>query len=239
MEEAFMMDNIPYKVVGAFAFYNRKEIKDLVAYLKLIYNEKDNVNLLRCINTPKRGIGTKTLENSQLKADSEGKSIYEVIDSGKELAFKNIIEDLKQKASDSSLTDLVDYVLNHSGMRSELVNEKSLEADIRLENLEEFKSITKGFEERSGVVSLEEFLMQISLVSNSEDVKEEYDKVSLMTMHAAKGLEFDVVFAVGIEEGIMPHSGIDTSESDIEEERRLFYVRLLELKSIYIFLMQG
>ncbi|MDD2202960.1 MAG: UvrD-helicase domain-containing protein [Bacilli bacterium] len=230
MEEFFMMESIPYKVVGAFAFYNRREIRDLVAYLKLIYNEKDNVNLLRCINSPKRGIGAKTIENLQTKAECEDKSIYEVIDSGKELAFKKIIEDLKEKAAESSLTELVDYVINHSGMRQDLVNEKSIEADIRLENLEEFKSITKGFEERSGLVSLEEFLMQVSLVSNSEDVKDEFEKVSLMTMHAAKGLEFDIVFAVGIEEGIMPHNGFDTTESDIEEERRLFYVAITRAK---------
>lgn len=238
MEEYFMMENIPYKVVGAFAFYNRKEIKDLVAYLKLVYNEKDNVNLLRCINTPKRGIGAKSLENLQIKADAEDKSIYEVIESGKELGFKNIIEDLKKKAADNSLTDLVDYVLNNSGMRQDLANEKSIEADIRLENLEEFKSITRGFEERSGVISLEDFLMQVSLVSNSEDVKDEFEKVSLMTMHAAKGLEFDVVFAVGIEEGIMPHTGIDTMDTDIEEERRLFYVTITRAKK-HLFLLNA
>jgi DNA helicase-2/ATP-dependent DNA helicase PcrA len=230
MEECFMMEAVPYKVVGAFAFYNRKEIKDLVAYLKLIYNEKDNVSLLRCINSPKRGIGAKTIENLQIKADSEDKSIYEVIDSGKELGFKNIIEDLKKKSLESSLTELVDYVINHSGMKQDLVNEKSIEADIRIENLEEFKSITRGFEERSGLISLEDFLMQVSLVSNSEDVKDEFHKVSLMTMHAAKGLEFDIVFAVGIEEGILPHNGFDSTESDIEEERRLFYVTITRAK---------
>jgi DNA helicase-2/ATP-dependent DNA helicase PcrA len=235
LEEYFMMDNIPYKVVGAFSFYNRKEIKDLVAYLKLVYNEKDDVNLLRCINVPKRGIGPKTLDNLQLKADSENKSIYEVIDSGKELSFKNLIEEFKEKAANSSLTELVEYVINASGMKQELISEKSIEADIRIENLEEFKSITREFEERSGVISLEEFLMQISLVTNSEDAKDEIDKVSLMTMHAAKGLEFDAVFAVGIEEGIMPHSGFDSSESDIEEERRLFYVTITRAKkSLYI-----
>jgi DNA helicase-2/ATP-dependent DNA helicase PcrA len=216
LEEYFMMENVPYKVVGAFAFYNRKEIKDLVAYLKLIYNEKDDVSLLRAIGVPRRGIGPKTLDNLQVKADLEGKSIYEAIDGGKELLFKNMIEDFKNKAMESSLTELVEYVIDNSGMKQELISEKSIEADIRLENLEEFKSITRGFEERSGVVSLEEFLMQVSLVSNSEDVKEEKEKVSLMTMHAAKGLEFDVVFAVGIEEGIMPHVGIDTVEADID-----------------------
>jgi DNA helicase-2/ATP-dependent DNA helicase PcrA len=123
-------------------------------------------------------------------------------------------------------------------MKQDLISEKSIEADIRLENLEEFKSITRGFEERSGVISLEDFLMQISLVTNSEDVKDEYEKVSLMTMHAAKGLEFDAVFAVGIEEGIMPHTGIDTLETDIEEERRLFYVTITRAKK-YLFLVNA
>ena len=113
-------------------------------------------------NTPKRGIGAKTIENLQLKADEEGKSLYEVIDNGKEMQFKNIIEGFKLKAEESSLTKLVEHVINHSGMKQELINENSIEADIRLENLEEFKSITKHFEERSGLISLDEFLMQIS-----------------------------------------------------------------------------
>ncbi len=230
LEEFFLMNNIPHKVVGAFSFYNRKEIKDLVSYLKLVHNERDNVSLVRCINTPKRGIGAKAIDNLQLKADEKGKSIYEIIDSGKELQFKNMIEGFKLKAEESSLTELVEYVINHSGMKQELVNENSIESDIRLENLEEFKSITREFEERSGLISLDEFLMQISLVTNSEDIKEEIAKVSLMTMHAAKGLEFDVVFAVGLEEGIIPHNSVETTEADIEEERRLFYVAITRAK---------
>jgi len=235
MEDYFIMEQIPYKVVGAFAFYNRKEIKDLVSYLKLIYNEKDNVNLLRCINTPRRGIGLKTIDDLQFKADLEDKSIYEVIESGKELVFKNLIEDFKIKAGDMSITELVDYIINESGMKRELISEKSIEADIRLENIEEFKSITFGAEERNGVISLEDFLVQISLVSNSEEVKDEFEKVSLMTMHAAKGLEFDAIFAIGIEEGLMPHTGFDTSEADFEEERRLFYVAITRArKHLYI-----
>ena len=238
LEEHFMLENIPYKVVGAYAFYNRKEIKDLIAYLKLIYNDKDDVNLIRCINVPKRGIGAKTTDKLQMKADVEKVSIYEVIDGGKELIFKNLIEDFKQKASESSLTELVEYVINKSGMKQELLNEQSIEANIRLENLDEFKSIAMAFEEHNGVVSLEEFLMQISLVSNSDDTKDEREKVSLMTMHAAKGLEFDVVFAVGLEEGIMPHTGFDASKSDIEEERRLFYVTITRAKK-HLFLVNA
>ena len=230
LEEQFMMGKVPYKVVGSYSFYNRKEIKDLVAYLRLIYNTKDNVSLLRCINTPKRGIGPKTLEQLELKSLDEEKSIYEVIDSGRELGFKTFIEDAIKYAENNTLTDLVEYILEYSGLRDELKTEKTPEADARLENLEEFKSLTQEFEEREENIVLEQFLMQISLVSNSDDLKEEYDKISLMTMHAAKGLEFDVVFAVGIEDGIIPHSGYDQDNSELEEERRLFYVAITRAK---------
>ena len=147
MEDVLLRENIPYKVVGSFYFYNRKEIKDLISYMKLIYNQHDDVSLLRIINSPKRGIGAKTIENLTEKANEQGKSIFEVIDSGKELAFKHMIEDLIIREQNLSLTELVEEILIKSGMKQELVNEKSMEADIRLENLEEFKTITKSFEE--------------------------------------------------------------------------------------------
>ena len=134
IEEELLHHNIPYKVVGSFYFYNRKEIKDLISYLKLIYNPHDDISLLRIINTPKRGIGLKTIENLTLKAISENKSIYEAIDSGKELQFKNIIEKIKQKQEELSLTELIDYILNETGLKQELENEKTIEAEIRLEN---------------------------------------------------------------------------------------------------------
>ena len=139
LEEEMLKENLPYRVVGSFYFYSRKEIKDLIAYLRLIHNSKDNISLLRVINTPKRGIGLKTIENLTKKADLENKSIYEVIDSGKELQFKELIENLKKVAEELTLTQLIDKVLDASGMKQELESEKSLEAEIRLENLEEFK----------------------------------------------------------------------------------------------------
>ena len=230
LEEEMLKENFPYRVVGSFYFYNRKEIKDLIAYLRLIHNTKDNVSLLRIINTPKRGIGLKTIENLTTKADLEDKSIYEVISSGKELAFKEIIEKLIRIKEELTLTELIDKVLDASGIRSELESEKTLEAEIRLENLEEFKSITKSFEEREGVVSLEEFLLEISLVSDVEEYKDDDNRINLMTVHSVKGLEFDYVFVVGMEEGIFPHMNSLMEEAEVEEERRLMYVAITRAK---------
>ncbi len=230
LEEEMLKENIPYRVVGSFYFYSRKEIKDLMAYLRLIHNEKDNVSLLRVINTPKRGIGLKTIQNLSTLSEIEGKSIYEVIQSGKELEFKKIIEDLKRVSEDLTLTELVDKILDTTGMRRELEGEKTLEADIRLENLEEFKSITKAFEERDGLISLEDFLFEVSLVSDREDYKDSSNKVSLMTVHSVKGLEFKQVFVVGMEEGIFPHMNSLMDNQELEEERRLAYVAITRAK---------
>ena len=231
IEEAFLTSNISYNIVGSYAFYNRKEIKDLIAYLKLIYNPKDDVSLLRVINYPKRGIGNKSIENLAIKANVDNKSLYEVIDSGKELSFKEIIDSLIEKEKSLSLTELIDVVLNDSGIKQDLESEKSIEADIRLENLEEFKSITKGFEEREGIATLGEFLDELSLVSDASEAKNDTsDKVTLMTMHAVKGLEFDYVFVIGFEEGLFPHMNSFESNDEMEEERRLCYVAITRAK---------
>ena len=205
IEEEMLKENMPYKVIGSINFYNRKEIKDLLAYLRLIHNSRDNVSLLRVINTPKRGIGLKTIDNLTEKADLEGTSIYDAISSGKELEFKTIIEKLKAISEELTLTELIDKVLDASGMKADLESEKSLEAEVRLENLEEFKSITKTFEEREGLVSLEDFLLETTLVSDVEEYKNDPNRISLMTVHSVKGLEFNHVFVVGMEEGIFPH----------------------------------
>ena len=226
MEEELLKENLSYRVVGSFYFYSRKEIKDLIAYLRLIHNEKDNVSLLRVINTPKRGIGNKTVNNLINIANIENKSIYEVISSGKELEFKNMIEDLKEISKNITLTELIDKVLDVTGIKEEYKNEKTLEADIRIENLEEFKSITKSFEEKYGLVSLEDFLLEISLVSDVNEYKDDKNRISLMTVHSVKGLEFDNVFVIGLEEGIFPHINSLMDNSEIEEERRLMYVAI-------------
>lgn len=226
MEEALLRENIPYKVVGSFYFYKRKEIKDLIAYLNVIYNQDDDINLLRIINVPKRGIGLKTIENLISKANDEGKSVYDIISSGKEMEFKKIINELIELKESSSLTELVDYVLEKTGMKMELIAENTLDSEVRLENLEEFKSITKNFEERNGIISLEEFLTEISLVSDIEEHKNNNEVVTLMTVHSAKGLEFDNVFIIGLEEGIFPHVNSFQEIASLEEERRLCYVAI-------------
>ena len=226
VEEEFLKQNIPYRIVGGFSFYQRKEIKDLLAYLKLIYNPKDDISFLRVINTPKRGIGLKTIDNLTAKADSKGLSLFEVIETGKELKFKELILELQKVSETVTLTELIDKVLESSGLKAELESEKSIESEIRLENLEEFKSITKAFEERMGLVSLEDFLYEVSLVNDKDEYKDPRHKVSLMTIHSVKGLEYDYVFVLGLEEGIFPHLNSLMSNSDVEEERRLCYVAI-------------
>ena len=232
IERGFIENTIPYKVVGSYAYFNRKEIKDLVAYLRLINNKDDDVSLLRAINAPKRGIGNKTIEKLEEKADNEGTSIFNVIDSGKELAFKNLILDINEKMKDKSFVDFVELVLDESGLREEYELEKTLENEAKLENLEEFKSIAKNFEDYNPGATLEEFLIEISLISDVKETKDDDDVVTLMTMHAVKGLEFDVVFVTGLEEGLFPHSNSMYEESELEEERRLFYVAITRAKKV-------
>ena len=232
IEEEMLKNGIPYKIVGSFYFYNRKEIKDLLCYLRLINNTDDDVSLLRVINTPKRGIGEKTLDNLGNIANINGVSLFEAIDSGKELAFKNLILSMREKCENVTLTDMVEIVLNDSGLREDLASDKSLESEIRLENLEEFKSITKSYEEEYGVISLNDFLNEISLVSDISEHQDGTNKVNLMTIHAVKGLEFDNVFVIGMEEGIFPHynSINEGTMAAIEEERRLCYVAITRAK---------
>lgn len=230
IEEEFLKNKIPYKIVGGIGFYSRKEIKDVLAYLRLIYNEKDNISLLRVINTPKRGVGSKTISNLIEKANSDEKSIYEVIVGGKELEFKNIIEELKKFSESLTITELVDKILDITGIRKEYENDKTLESDIRLENLEELKTVTRTFEEKEGIVSLEDFLCEVSLVSDVNEYDEDKNRVSLMTVHSVKGLEFDYVFITGLEEGIFPHMNSLMNNSDLEEERRLCYVAITRAK---------
>jgi len=232
IEEEMLKNGIPYKIIGSFYFYNRKEIKDLLCYLRLINNQNDDISFQRVINEPKRGIGEKTLEALNQTAISKECSLFEAIDSGKELKFKELILSMKEKCETSSLTEMVEIVLNESGLKQDLKNEKTLEAEIRLENLEEFKSITKSYEEEYGIISLSDFLNEISLVSDVSEHQDGNNKVSLMTIHAVKGLEFNHVFVIGMEEGIFPHynSINEGTSAAIEEERRLCYVAITRAK---------
>ncbi len=234
IEEAFLKEGLPFRIVGSYFFYNRKEIKDLISYLHLIYNKNDDVSLERVINVPKRGIGSKTLEKLRNEALISDSSMFDVISSGKELEFKNLILDLIEESKNTNLSGLVDLILDKSGMRKELEESNALESEIRLENLEEFKSITLSFEER-GIYNLDEFLEDISLVSDKAEYKNQDDGVTLMTLHSAKGLEFDNVFLIGLEEGIFPHSRSYESPTELEEERRLCYVGITRArKNLYL-----
>lgn len=231
LEEEMLKNGIPYRIVGSFYFYNRKEIKDLLCYLRLINNPLDDVSLLRVINTPKRGIGDKTIDALSEKANNENISLFDAISEGKELKFKNLILEMQELTQNLTLTQIVDMVLDKSGMKEEF-GDKTLDGEIRLENLEEFKSITKNYEEEYGVLNLEDFLAEISLVSDVEEYKDEDNRVSLMTIHSVKGLEFDNVFVTGMEEEIFPHyNSINEGTRDaIEEERRLCYVAITRAK---------
>ena len=228
-EQEFLRENLPFRIVGSFYFYSRKEIKDLLAYLRLIHNPNDDISLMRCINTPKRGIGPKTISEIEKSASFYNTSMFEAIKDGKALEFKNLILELTEDLKSSTLTEFIDIVLNKSGMKKSLKEEKTLEADIRLENLEEFKSVTKAFEEQVGIISLEEFLLEISLVSDVEEYRDDPNRISLMTVHSVKGLEFDNVFITGLEEGIFPHKN-SYSKDELEEERRLMYVAITRAK---------
>jgi len=235
IEENMLGENIPYKIVGSFYFYNRREIKDLISYLRLIYNTSDDISLSRIINVPKRKIGLKTLEKISLKAINENKSMFDAIESGKELEFKKLILELIKDGEEMSLTELVDDILDKTGIKKELESENTIESIARLENLEEFKSITLNFEARYGIISLEDFLNEISLVSDIEEAKDNKDVVTMMTVHAAKGLEFDYVFLVGMEENLFPHIRSISDNSELEEERRLCYVAVTRAKKkLYI-----
>ena len=229
IEEVFLSKGVPCKVVGSYFFIDRKEIKDLIAYLRLIYNQDDEISLRRVINVPKRGIGEAALRTLEDVAKEKNTNMFEALSSRKELEFKEIILKLKEISENSSLTDLIDSVLELSGMKRELESSKSLDDEIRLENLQEFKSITASYEERTGSVNLGDFLEEITLISDVSNHKSDGEEVTLMTLHSAKGLEFKIVFLVGMEEGLFPHN-MSIMEDNLEEERRLCYVGITRAK---------
>ena len=231
-EEMFIKANVPYKVVGSYYFYQRKEIKDLISYLRLIANHNDEISLRRVINVPKRKIGPTKIKNLETEANILGTTLFDTISKGNELDFKNLILELTKDSEYLSLSELVDDVLEKSGMLKELKEDNSLESDLRLENLMEFKSITASFEERTGSVNLNDFLEEISLIADMSEHREYNEAVTLMTIHSAKGLEFDVVFIIGMEETIFPHANSLMEQGGIEEERRLMYVAITRARDL-------
>ena len=238
MEEVLIKSNIPYTIVGGIKFYERKEIKDLLAYLRLIVNPNDDISLERVINVPKRGIGATSLEKITQFAVENGISLYDALDqveliglSGRATKaareFHEMIENFAKMQEYLSLTELTEQVIEKTGYKQMLQVENTLEAQSRLENLEEFLSVTQHFENTSEDQSLVAFLTDLALIAdidNLDEEEEDRDRVILMTLHSAKGLEFPVVFIIGMEEGIFPHSRSLTEPEEMEEERRLAYV---------------
>jgi DNA helicase II / ATP-dependent DNA helicase PcrA len=238
MEEVLLKSNIEYSIVGGIKFYDRKEIKDILSYLRLIANPDDDISLQRVINVPKRGIGSSTIDKIANFALTHDMSMYQALEAIDLIGlspkitkavseFRDFIQNYTRMQEYLSVTELVDEVLDKSGYREMLKAEKSLEAESRLENLEEFLSVTKNFEETSEDKSLIAFLTDLALVADIDRLDEDgqkTDAVVLMTLHSAKGLEFPVVFLIGMEEGVFPHSRSLMEEAEMEEERRLAYV---------------
>lgn len=240
IEDILRRENIPYKIIGGLKFYERKEIKDAIAYLRLIYNPSDNLSLKRIINEPKRGIGKTSLDNIQEISDKTGTSMYEIIKHAEEFGlnrvkanaeeFINLIEGLRAKKEEFNISDLLKEVLSKSGYTKALELENSVEAETRIQNLDEFLTVAIEFEEESADNTLAEFLESITLSSDIDEIQDEDNTVTLMTLHSAKGLEFPVVFLVGMEEGIFPGYKSIVEPRELEEERRLFYVGITRAK---------
>ncbi len=243
LEEMLLRQGIPYRVLAGLRFYDRKEIKDIIAYLRVIHNSSDSVSLRRIINEPKRGIGNTTLSHAQDIAESINSSMYDVICDANlysELSraavklkeFTAMIDTLRHAQKSMKLTDFVDFVLERTSYRQSLVLENSIEAQSRLENLDEFMSVVKEYEATAEEPSLADFLENVSLVADIDNYDEEQPTVVLMTIHSAKGLEFPIVFIAGMEEGLFPGTRSMLDMEEIEEERRLCYVAITRAKEI-------
>ena len=252
IEEALMSNSIPYKIVGGLKFYDRKEIKDIIAYLKLIYNHSDSASLRRIINTPKRSIGDTTVNKLAALADETDCSIFDVLDDIENIddfnastktrliGFRDLIKDFSRNQNSVELSEFVPIVLERSGYMAELREENSIESQSRIENLQEFVNVVREFEsdeflgdEEDDLGLLGNFLSQVALVSDIDQLNEDDKSVTLMTLHAAKGLEFPVVFLAGLEEGMFPHSrsiAFGAPSGELEEERRLMYVGITRAK---------
>ena len=240
IEDIFRRENIPYRIVGGLKFYERKEIKDIIAYLRLIQNGSDNLSLKRIINEPKRGIGKTSLEKVEQLAEQNEVSMYEIIKNAEQYGlnrvylnsreFVNTIEELKEEKEKLTISELIKKTLKKTGYTKALENENTIEAENRIENLEEFLTVAIEFEEEFAENSLSEFLEGITLSSDLDNVEETEDVVTLMTLHSAKGLEFPVVFLIGMEEGIFPGYKSISEPRELEEERRLCYVGITRAK---------
>ena len=245
IEDIFRRENIPYKMIGGLKFYERKEIKDAIAYLRLIHNQADNLSLQRVINEPKRGIGQTSMEKIEAIAEANNISMYAVIKNAEQYGlnkvylnsreFINTIEELSSKKEETLISELLKEVLNKTGYTKALELENTAQAESRIENLNEFLTVAMEFEEENAENSLAEFLESITLSSDIDGMEDTEDSVTLMTLHSAKGLEFPVVFLIGMEEGLFPSYRSIGEQRELEEERRLCYVGITRAKE-YLFL---
>lgn len=246
LEDMLLRKGVPYRVLAGMRFYDRKEIKDVLAYLRFINNPSDAVSLKRIINEPKRGIGQTTMAKAEALAAQHGLSLYDVLkkadcypetvrSSAKILEFVNFAEALMAKKNSTDLCDFVEEVIEKSGYRRVLQMENSIEAQTRLENIDEFVSVVKEYVNTEEETSFSGFLESVALVADIDGYDEEQPSVVLMTIHSAKGLEFPVVFIAGLDEGIFPSNRSIVSVEDVEEERRLCYVAITRAKQqLYI-----
>ena len=242
LEDILRREDIPYKIVGGLKFYERKEIKDVIAYLRLVHNTNDNLSLIRIINEPKRGIGKTSIDSVEQIASTNGISMYEVIKKcdqyglnriyPKSRDFINTIEELRQIKDNIKISELIKQILIQTGYSAALELEKTDEAESRLQNLDEFLTVAIEFEEQSAENSLSDFLEGITLSSDIDEMEDTDESVTLMTLHSAKGLEFPVVFMVGMEDGIFPSYKSIGDDEELEEERRLCYVGITRAKHL-------
>ena len=240
IEDILRRENIPYKIIGGLKFYERKEIKDIIAYLRLIFNSADNLSLKRIINEPKRGVGKTSLDAVQENAEKNNISMYDVIKRSAEFGLNRVytntrefieqIEYLRAKKDEMKISDLIKETLNKTGYTKALELENTIEAQSRIQNLDEFLTVAIEFEDEFADNGLAEFLEGITLTTDLDNADTAEDSVTLMTLHSAKGLEFPVVFLVGMEEGIFPGFQSIGDEKELEEERRLFYVGITRAK---------
>ena len=240
IEEILRREAIPYKIIGGLKFYERKEIKDIISYLRLVQNTSDNLSLNRIINEPKRGIGKTSLDNIAQIAEQSNVSMYEVIKHAEQYGlnrvylnsreFINCMEEIIAKKDELTLSELVKKILKDTGYTKALENENTVEAENRIANLDEFLTVAMEFEEQEADNSLSDFLEGITLSSDLDNMEEAEETVTLMTLHSAKGLEFPVVFLVGMEEGIFPGYKSIGEQTELEEERRLCYVGVTRAK---------
>lgn len=240
IEDILRRENMPYKIVGGLKFYERKEIKDTIAYLRIIQNPADNLSLKRIINEPKRGVGKTSIEEIEKISTTNNISMYEIIKNAEQYGlnrvyantreFINCIEALRQTKDELKISEIITRTLKETGYMKALEEENTKEAENRIANLEEFLTVAIEFEDEMAENSLSNFLEGITLSSDLDNLDDEEDAVTLMTLHGAKGLEFPVVFLVGMEEGIFPSYRSIGEESELEEERRLCYVGITRAK---------